>query len=170
MRYFIWLMAAADEHALWQTMIDTLAARLQSPVFEAHCTLGTLQEYPTALAQRLQHLAQATPAFTVASAGISRQPHFYQRMMLHLDAAAPLLDLQQQITQLGATSTQPYQPHVSLVYGAAPEYRLDQVAPLAAPLQRQRWRMDHIAVVRSHPIVERWQVIERLPLGHATPL
>lgn len=168
MRYFVWLMATAEDHALWQTMIDTLAERLSAPRFLAHCTLGTLAQYPPTMAKALRELATNWPAFEVDSAHISRQPHFYQRMILHLEAAPPLMALQERIAALGATVTQPYVPHVTLVYGTSPEYRIDQVAPLAAPLQHQRWRMDHIAVVRSHPQVAQWQVIERWPLGRHT--
>lgn len=157
-------MPASEDHAILQTMIATLSQRLASPAFEVHCTLGTLDHYTPQWRAALQEVAATCPAFGVTSTRISRQPHFYQRLILHLAKVPALLHLHQRLAQLGAAYAAPYQPHISLVYGAAPEYRLDQVAPMAGALQYQPWQMDHLAVVRSHPVVEQWQVIERLPL------
>ena len=131
-----------------------------------HLTIAGDTDRPvTALAAAIAEAARETRAFTEAVAAIETGEAFFRSFYARFAVIAPLVALKQ---RLDTQASEPFMPHVSLLYGAVEAGpKAAAAAEIASTLTGRAVRFDRLCVVTSGQDVpiEQWRIIETANLG-----
>ena len=163
-----WLPPTALADRL-QGVIDSLAARLESPPFPPHVTVeGGLSGHTEELAATLAAHASARLGPELVQIGVGTESAWNRLLYLDL-ARSPAVDQArvEACTALGRTVTpSTFRPHLSLAYGQLdPETRQQLAAALRLALPP--FHPVALALVDTRGQVEDWWVVQRWPLAAA---
>ena len=167
----IWLVPAEGDRTQLSQSIQRLAAQYDAVTFEPHLTLaGHVTLKRDQLQTSLGQLVQSTPPLQLKTKGIDHSAVFFRTVFIQTDLAPQLLRLRQQVYACWPPRpTQPYHPHISLIYQ---ELDAQTRAEIAASLAVQdRYLFDRIAVVypdnaaHSWRDVPSWKTLGQWPLS-----
>ncbi len=162
----IWLMPEAADAARLATIVADLSGRFDTPVFTPHLTIaGDTDRSVTVLATAIADAAREVAAFSEIVSGIETSAAFFRSFYARFAVSAPLAALKQ---RLDADASEPFMPHVSLLYGpVAAGPKTEAAAQVSAALTGQPIRFDRLCVVTSGqdvPIAD-WRIVETAILG-----
>jgi len=164
-RVSYWLMPAATEKAWLSEVIQSLAARVNGPVFEPHVTLYSGPAEPSErIREILAEFARKTSAKTLRPAGLSHSDQFTKTLFVEFAGDTALIHLTMKLKQLSA-QPEDYQPkpHLSLLYANLPQVQRETLA--RSILIPKVLRFDSLKAVltgastRSRTDVESWRVV-----------
>ena len=162
----IWLMPASDDATLLSGIVSGLSQRFGTPLFTPHLTVRGDSDTPlTALSAAIAEAAGRVAAFSEVVAGIETSDAFFRSFYARFAVVPPLAALKQ---RLDAHATEPFMPHVSLLYGpveAGP--KAEAAAEIAALLAGRSIRFDRLCIVTSGQDVpiDQWHIVETASLG-----
>ena len=164
----IWLMPSAEDAALFEGVVDRLAARLATEPFIPHLTL--VEDMPRTaedLAGVLDRGFAGVEAVETAIVGIDGGPSFFRSLYAAFRPAGDLLELKRRAVDRFATGdVASFMPHVSLAYGAPEAAKAALIAELTPALVGRIVRFDRVVVAasaQSIPIRD-WAIVHRHPL------
>lgn len=162
----IWLMPADEDGALLAGIVSDLSQRFGTPLFTPHLTVKGDTDMPLpALSAAISQAASEVAAFSEAIAGIETSEAFFRSFYARFAIAPPLAALKQ---QLDGEATEPFMPHVSLLYGpVAATPKAVAAAEVAASLGGRPIRFDRLCVVTSGQDVpiDQWRIVETAALA-----
>lgn len=163
----IWLMPSAGDRALLADIVDDLARRFGSPLFEPHLTLaGDLPDPPETYVAMLERLAASCSRFAQPVEDIVVTDAYFRSFYAKFKRSAELDRLKQCcVDDLGGNLSE-FMPHVSLLYGPVPEPgKSEAAAELRRSVTGRAVTFDRVVVTNSSdttPISEWWVHAERL--------
>lgn len=138
-----WLLPAEPARGYFRETISRLAAELDAPVFEPHLTLAV---GPDSMAQAQRILSDVAVApIELHVSGVHYTSKFTKTLFVRFGSTPALEKLRE---SLGLeTSSEPFDPHVSLLYKTLPaEKQSELAATIHLPFQSVRF--DALEVVR----------------------
>lgn len=161
----LWLMPAAEDGALLAGVLADLSARFGAPLFTPHLTIAGDTDRPvTQLSAEIAAAAEVA-AFSEAVTGIETSETFFRSFYARFAVSNPLAALKQ---RLDPQASEPFLPHVSLLYGpVAAGPKAEAAAQVSAALTGRPIRFDRLCVVTSGqdvPIAD-WRIVETAVLG-----
>jgi 2'-5' RNA ligase len=161
----LWLMPAAEDGALLAGVLADLSARFSAPRFTPHLTIAGDTDRPvTQLSAEIAAAAEVA-AFSEAVTGIETSETFFRSFYARFAVSNPLAALKQ---RLDPQASEPFLPHVSLLYGpVAAGPKAEAAAQVSAALTGRPIRFDRLCVVTSGqdvPIAD-WRIVETAVLG-----
>jgi len=161
----IWLMPAADDEVLLTGIVTRLATRFGTPLFTPHLTVRGDSGLPLPdLVAAMTKAANEVPAFSEAVSGIETSEAFFRSFYARFPVAPALAALKQ---ALDGRASEPFMPHVSLLYGpVAAGSKADAAAEIAASLVGRPVRFDRLCLVTSGQDIpiDRWRIVETAAL------
>jgi 2'-5' RNA ligase len=161
----IWLMPSGEDAALFDAVVDRLAARFGTEPFIPHLTL--VEDMPRTaadLAAVLDAGFAGVSGFGAAIVGVDGGPSFFRSLYAAFRPEGPLLDLKRvAVERFGTGDVASFMPHVSLAYGAPEEAKATVATELARGLVGRAVRFDEIVVAasaQSIPIRD-WSIVHR---------
>jgi hypothetical protein len=148
-------------------LIGELSCRFGTPTFPPHVTLlAGLDQGADAVVARARQLARALHDLSVRFAGLEESGHYLRALSARIEPELPILDARRRAEAvLEVRPSEPFLPHLSLLYGdvPAPTRRLlaNEVAMSAPPSIVLR----ALEVVSTEGTVGEWRRLERWPLG-----
>ena len=138
-----WLLPAQPAREFFREIIGRLAAECDAPLFEPHLTLTV---GPDSIAQAQRILADVTTRpIELHATGIHFTSRFTKTLFVRFDSSPALEQLRD---SLGLEDgSEPFDPHVSLLYKTLPPEEQSQLAA-TMPLPFQSVRFDALEVVR----------------------
>lgn len=159
----IWLMPAPGDEAALQAIVEDLAGRFSSPLFQPHLTLVEEQERELAeFAAVCRTLAAETEQFSAAIQDIGTNDLYFRSLYALFPPEGTLMDLRRiMVETLSLEIPGTFMPHISLLYGVAQGAEKERVrAMLERDLAGTSICFDRICVVASAktiPVAE-WAV------------
>ena len=159
----IWLMPAAADAAAFERMVDDLARRFGSPLFQPHLTLVEDMERGVAdLAPLVEEVTAGIGSFTAPVAAIGVSALFFRSFYARFVAEGPLLELKRRaIEKILSSDIMEFMPHISLAYGVAETLeKRGAVAEAENLLLGKPVDFDRVCVVASGKElpIERWSI------------
>lgn len=154
-----WCTPCSEDAARYSAVIKSLALAQGAPIYQAHLTLGTLERG----ASGLNDVIAALRGLVLEPTGIGETDVFTKSLFVQFEASNALLAARRQLEKLeGFRQGRPFDPHISLCYGAPPEgsaARRDVQDLLRRPVRFDRLIAVNITLpVESHADVMAWTV------------
>ena len=120
--YAIWLMPTGEAYQRLSGLIGDLGTQYGGPIFEPHITLlAGLSVAPELMGEKMVQLASGFSPFSVHLTTPGYQDHYFQCFYMHVDLSSELKHLYSEAQQIfDQSESQPFMPHVSLLYGTFP--------------------------------------------------
>lgn len=160
----LWLSPSGVLEAMLRSLIERYATELGTPSFAPHVTLltGWADDAPPDRITGL--LSGLTPLELVVREATSSADYF-RCVVLELELTGALQALRERARSLaGATGTDDFHPHLSLVYGNLPSTNRERVRAEVARSLPSTIRVDRLDVVSTRGPVEQWSVVSRFAL------
>lgn len=118
-QYSIWLIPDNKTRAILSQVIEEIAGKYKTPVFEPHATLlGSIEEKEKVVIEKTKKLALKTQRFPVIFGKVEFSTTYFQCVFVRINTNAPLMNLHVQAQKLfGGRKDYVFMPHISLVYG-----------------------------------------------------
>lgn len=147
-------------------LVRELSQRFGTPPFTPHLTIAGDTDRPvTALAAAIAEAARAVSTFSGTVAAIETSEAFFRSFYVRFAVVPPLAALKQ---RLDGQASEPFMPHVSLLYGPVPAGpKAQAAAEVAGTLTGRAIRFDRLCVVTSGQDVpiDQWRVVETARLA-----
>jgi 2'-5' RNA ligase len=163
----IWLVPEDEEASLLRRLIVDLAQRLGAPPFEPHVTLRPGLPGPKAkIIRTTGHLLAADlEAMAVPLGPAEGRSQPFRCLYLPIALTFRLVHAHALFRSAFAPGDEePFEPHLSLVYGLLDEEQKGRLAGELAAKVPGRVRLGAIEIVRTEGPVETWQSVARFPL------
>jgi len=162
----LWLVPDAEEADGLRRLIERLASRRGSPAFAPHVTLlPGLVRASDDLAKEAEGLLSELEAMAVALGPPAGHPSPFRSLFLPVAPTFRLVHAQAVFKSAFAPDDEaPFEPHLSLVYGALSPEEKASLAQEIAPELPKRLRLSALEVVRTEGPVAGWRRLARLPL------
>jgi hypothetical protein len=162
----IWLMPGAEDAQRLARILGDLSRQFATPLFTPHLTVKGDSDAPlAALDAAIRKAARTVAPFSAPVVAIETSELFFRSFYARFDVSTPLERLKQ---ALDADATEPFMPHVSLLYGpvaAAP--KTVAVREAGCLLVDRAITFDRLCVVTSGqdvPIAD-WRIMATAQLG-----
>ncbi|HEY1385917.1 MAG TPA: 2'-5' RNA ligase family protein [Dongiaceae bacterium] len=159
----IWLMPSPGNEAVLRSIVEDLAGRFASPLFQPHLTLVEEQKHGLAeLASACRTLAAETEQFSAQIQGIGINHLYFRSLYAVFQPEGALMRLRRGMVEaLSLGTVGAFMPHVSLLYGVEAGMEKEQArTALEHDLRGTSVCFDRICVVASAktiPVAE-WAV------------
>lgn len=150
--YSIWLMPSPSDEAVLQGIVESLAGRFGSPLFQPHLTLVEEKERePAELADACRALAAETERFSAAIQGVGTNDLYFRSLYALFPPEGVLPNLRRSMVEtLSLEMLGTFMPHISLLYGVEQGGEKEQArAALEHDLAGVSICFDRICVVAS---------------------
>jgi hypothetical protein len=148
----IWLMPSPESEAALQVIIQDLAGRFASPLFQPHLTFMEEQERKLPeLASVCRTLAAGTEEFCAPIRVVASNDLYFRSLYALFQAEGTLMNLRRSMVEaLCLESPGAFMPHISLLYGVEPGVQKERArAALELDLAGTWIWFDRICVVAS---------------------
>jgi hypothetical protein len=166
----IWLMPSAADGAFLATIVDDLARRFGSPLFEPHLTLaGDLPDRPETYVAILEKLAGLVRRFAQPVDDIVLTDAYFRSFYAKFKRTAELDILRQYCVDRLGGDLSSFMPHVSLLYGPVSEPgKSEAAAELRRSVTGRVVTFDRVVVTNSSDTtpVSEWCVHAERSLRH----
>ena len=166
----IWLLPCSEHERMFSEIVQSLAKRFDSPVFQPHLTL--VEDMPRTceeLEPILTALAESAPSFDANVETVEESPLYYRSFYARFPATAPLRALKEKaISLFGVGSLETFMPHISLAYGVQECAEKSQaITALRSKMTGMSVHFDRVCIVSSsqHTPIDEWAIRCRLVLG-----
>lgn len=162
--YSLWLMPQGNKYQLVSNVINDLAIKYNSPVFEPHVTLiGEVSGDEHEIVEKTEEFASHTAAFTIQLENIDIQDYFFRALFIKAKASRELLNLHKNAKQIFSMQNIPeYMPHVSLLYGnVSLEEKEKIIQSITVPFTE--FTVETIHLYRTKGEVNSWYKIYEFP-------
>jgi hypothetical protein len=152
----VWLMPAPGDEARLQGIVEDLAGRFASPLFQPHLTLLEEQEHELVeLAAACRMVAAGTDVFRADIQRVDAGQLYFRSLYALFPAEGPLVALRRGMVEaLSIEPPGPFMPHISLLYGVEPGVEKEQARiALERDLAGVPVCFDRISVVASAKII-----------------
>jgi 2'-5' RNA ligase len=165
-----WLVpAAGPARDRLAATIGTLAAEHGAPRFEPHVTIaGLFHSGQEAAARALTSLAAGVHPFEVRFAAVGHEQAYFRALYLRAEPSPQLTALHQAARAAWALKSQPYLPHLSLLYANIAEERKPAIIDALGIQLPLTIHLNAAELWAGHPAgVAGWHRVARIPLsGH----
>jgi 2'-5' RNA ligase len=158
----IWLMPRLEDEERFAALVQDLALRFRSPVFQPHLTL--VEDMPRSaeeLTPLLQSLTDGAASFPAQVERVEESELYYRSFYARFPVVPALKTLKQNAVDLfGVGSLDSFMPHISLAYGVpADEEKHRAVAELHERLHGLNVMFDRVCIVSSsqQTPIEEWK-------------
>ena len=142
-----WLMPAADAKAVFTSLINDLAERLDAPVFEPHVTLqGAELEEQRAL-ELLETVAATNEPLQLQVEGIEFSEKYTKTLYVQFRPSAEATELSNALARAVDDGGYQFDPHLSLLYKTLPAAAKPELARQTR-IPFERVRFDAVQLVR----------------------
>ncbi len=167
----LWLVPVDEAREKLSRLIEDLAARLGTAAFASHVTLVTGVTRPADdVVRRAGELALALEPLSLPLRGPESRDEAFRCLYLPVGETLKLLAthaLARSALRVG--DEQPYEPHLSLVYGTVPPERKAPLLVELASLVPSRVECATLEVVRTEGAVADWRTLAVFPFGGPAP-
>ncbi|GJL69040.1 MAG: hypothetical protein NPIRA06_16750 [Nitrospirales bacterium] len=165
--YHLWLTPTGQAYDILMKTITDLSKAYHAPVFDPHVTLlGSLPGTGEAIPSQCVKLGGLLAPFDIFLAEPAYGDQYFQSVFLKAQETPALMDAHELANRLFVKASNPFMPHLSLVYGhysLVPKHKITSTLPQALPLN---FRVDTIHLIHSkseHPMD--WASILSVPLS-----
>ncbi len=159
----IWLMPCAEHERRFSEVVQDLARRFGSPVFQPHLTL--VEDMPRTceeLEPLLARVAEGAASFEAGVETVEGSPLYYRSLYARFPVVAPLKAMKiKAVEGFGVGSIETFVPHISLAYGVQESSDKSRaVAVLQRRMMGMGVRFDRVCIVASsqHTPIEEWAI------------
>ena len=144
--YAIWLMPTGEEYTRLSRLIGDLSRQYGGPIFEPHVTLlGDVNGSPECIGERTDQLASSIPPFSVHLTAPGYQDVYFRCLYMQVELSPPLQQCYREAQRIfDHSESQPFMPHVSLLYGTFPSQDKE---PMASGLPKDVPRIFDVAAL-----------------------
>ena len=150
----LWLVPPVTLRAEIATIIDNYAEQLSTPRFIPHLTLLTAANDVTEA--RLRTLADACLGVMIEPQGIATGDDFYHCVFVAVNATPELQRVRGAAETIFGAATEPFRPHMSLVYGDLPAETREAVAREIEATRFVPFAPEVLEAVETEGTPERW--------------
>lgn len=146
-------------------IIQDLARRHNTPVFEPHVTLAAGPCEAEGLGEKVSELASRLQPFPVKLERVDYLDDYFRCLFLRVESSKHLENATRQARKtLDLPPRRPYQPHLSLMYGHFGPGKKKTIVPLARDCEELTFEVQsfHLYLIEGEP--EEWIEIRELPL------
>ena len=120
--YAIWLMPTGEAYTRLSGLIGDLGTQYGGPIFEPHITLlAGLSGTPELMGDKMVQLANSFPRFSVHLTAPGYQDFYFRCLYMQVELSSELEHLYSEAQRIfDHSESQPFMPHVSLLYGTFP--------------------------------------------------
>lgn len=159
----IWLMPCPEHEKMFSEVVQDLAKRFDSPVFQPHLTLvedmaRTCEELEALLTQ----VAAGAGPFDAGVETVEESPLYFRSFYARFPVSIPLRAIKERaVTLFGVGSVASFMPHISLAYGVQESPgKSETIAALRQRLTGISIHFDRVCIVASsqHTPIEEWVI------------
>jgi 2'-5' RNA ligase len=156
--FSLWLMPEGDRRVRLADTIHALARRYNTPEFEPHVTLlGSVERSYDAIGGCLRTLVRQIHPMSIRLESIESRDQYFRCLYLRVENSRELQDARLKACAL-FDRDEPYQPHLSLMYGAIGADAKQALArDIGAGLSGTRFTVRRVSLYRTHGVVEDWR-------------
>ena len=164
--YCLWLGLEKSLEQDLQTLISRLAARYKTQPFIPHATLLTsINTTLDELERVTEQLAKTTTRLNTCALGLGYSDEYYRNFYIQLPLIEPLENLHiESKTLLRTKTTQPYQPHVSLLYGFLSSDEQRRLSIELGASYPKNLEFSQLIVVDTSSDISNWKITSRVDL------
>ncbi len=170
LRYAIWYEPTGNLYEELQTIINDLAKKYSSPVFNPHITLlpgGCAFEKDAAI-NKIRGIADTTLPFETKFDGFGYQDTVFQSLFLKLEVSPEFQELTHRVQQKYNGSVNfDFVPHLAIVYKQLPVAEKEQIiTSLGGALLQQSFVLENIDVIEYElgKPPETWKKVASIPV------
>jgi len=159
----IWLMPCFEHEKMFSEIVQALAKRFDTPVFQPHLTL--VEDMPRTceeLKPLLTQVAEGASSFDASVETVEESPLYYRSFYARFPVVAPLRMLKEKAVGLfGVGSVETFMPHISLAYGVEEGAEKSQaITALQSKLAGTSVHFDRVCIVSSsqHTPIDEWAI------------
>ena len=116
-----WLMPAADDKAVFTSLINDLAERLDAPVFEPHVTLQGAELEEQRAIELLETIRATTAPLQLQVAGLESSEKYTKTLYVQFQPSPEASSISAAITRAIGANGYHFDPHLSLLYKSLPQ-------------------------------------------------
>ncbi len=165
----IWLMPRLEQEKMFSEIVQDLAKRFASPVFQPHLTL--VEDMPRTceeLEPLLTQVAEGAASFEAGIETIEESPLYYRSFYARFPVVAPLRTMKEKaVAVFGVGDIEAFMPHISLAYGVPESSEKSQaMAVLHGRMAGMNVYFDRVCIVSSsqHTPIEEWGIRRSIAL------
>jgi 2'-5' RNA ligase len=168
--YAIWLMPTGEAYTRLSGLIGDLSSQYGGPIFEPHITLlGGLSGSPELMGEKTVQLANSFPRFSVHLTTPGYQDFYFRCLYMQVELSSELKHLYREAQRIfDHSESQPFMPHVSLLYGTFPSHEKATMAsglPQDVPTTFEITALHVLRAASKDP--QSWNVIQTSELINA---
>jgi 2'-5' RNA ligase len=166
----LWLIPPDDLATELSSIIARLSDRFSTPRFQPHVTfISRLSGSADGMRSRTADLATRLRPFDVYLTTLGYTNDYFRALFIAVDQTEPLMEAQATARRLfKQSSDQPYQPHLSLLYGHLDNSIKEAIIAEIGRDFRRTFRVTHLYLVSSEGEPAEWRHLGEFSLG-STP-
>ena len=164
-----WLMPAADARAVFTSLINDLAERLDAPVFEPHVTLQGAELEERRAIELLGTFAAGSAPLQLHVASVEFSGRYTKTLYVQFRPSAEAAELSNAIARSAGENGYQFDPHLSLLYKTLSDAVKSELAR-ETKISLAQVSFDAVQLVRIPRAIERaedvraWRTIAQRPL------
>jgi 2'-5' RNA ligase len=161
-KYSIWLIPPEPLYSQLKEVISELSNTYDSPLFEPHLTLvGNISKELNEIESYLENLALRIGKIELKIGTVSFSTTYFQSVLVRVDSAAELMQLNLDIKELFDLENNVFMPHMSLLYGNHSMAIREKVA-LEVKIAPQSFVVDKFVVTPATSDPKEWRHVAEI--------
>lgn len=149
-----WLLPAADAKAVFTSLINDLAERVDAPAFEPHVTLQSAELEERRALELLDTVAATSGPLQLQVAGVEFSEKYTKTLYLQFQPSDEAAGLSNAIARVVGDNGYKFDPHLSLLYKTMPAFAKEELArEIVIPLEQVSF--DAVQLVSIPRAIER---------------
>jgi 2'-5' RNA ligase len=157
-KFALWIIPEEIACRRLKEVIDRLSQEYSTPVFEPHLTLlGGLTEAEDILAKKASVLGRALKPFVIQLGIPDYRDEYYRSLFLKASETNDLMRAYEISCRVfSRSSTPPFEPHVSLMYGDLPKETREKLVSDIGDSLRMDFNVNGVHLVSTSGMPEDW--------------
>ena len=157
--YSIWLDLEKESRTNYRNIISTLSRRLNSPLFEPHCTVyGHMKMDLSELKTFISKIILKSNQFSTSAKKVKVGSSYFKSLSIKIDCNPKLQDLNNRCkSRFSLVKKYKFDPHISLAYGLFKTEKIHNVMKnIVIP---KHVVFSGLSIVKTGKDVEKWETV-----------
>ncbi len=161
----LWLTPSKKDTVFYQRAIQKLSKRFDTPVFEPHITLCSIDEWTEERKTTFENFIKNKQKLKLRLNGLATLGTFFQCFYLKMAANERFIFLSRNIHTILNVEKSGIIPHLSLLYGNLDQEQIQDLMKEYQTYFNRRVIFDRIKIVKTGMDIENWSVEESYQLN-----
>lgn len=158
--YALWLRPFGNIAFSLEQRIQKLAKQYNTSVFEPHVTLlGGLRGHQEKMISLTKTLASSLTPFDIVLTRAGSSDEFFRALFVYVQDTPELMRARELAEELFETDDQPFNPHLSLLYGTLDRQTRERILNTMGREYHIRFRVKSLILVETGNQPEKWKKI-----------